>query len=225
MRLNQPPISSQPPLLIDGLPIEIVEEFKYLGSYMGSTEKDIDTRIALAWAAFAKLKLILTSRSGKPSKQLKLRLFDAACISILLYGCESWVLTAQQATKLDVFARTCYRIMLGIRQSESHMTNEQLYKEANAVPITSTIRARQLQFVGHCLRMNNDELAYTYVLNTATISSTLRREGRRRPYVDQVSAYLCPDRQVKFTANEIAAFAKDKKSWFKLVSAPHQPDR
>ena len=107
MRLNQPLISSSPPpppLLIDDQPIKIVDEFKYLGSYMGSTDKDVHNRIALAWVAFTKLKPILTSRSGKPSVKLKLRLFNAACISILLYGCESWVLTAEQTNKLDVYA-------------------------------------------------------------------------------------------------------------------------
>jgi hypothetical protein len=64
-----------PPLLINGQPIEIVEDFKYLGSYMASTDKDINARIALAWAAFAKLKSILSSRSGKPTSRLGVALY------------------------------------------------------------------------------------------------------------------------------------------------------
>ena len=55
-----------------------------LGSYVGSTEHDVQVRIGLAWASFAKLKSIL--RSPKPSKYL---FFKAACVSILLYGCET----------------------------------------------------------------------------------------------------------------------------------------
>ena len=85
MRLNLPDTSpSPPPLHIDGQPIRIVDEFNYLGSYMGSTDKDINNRIGLAWAAFNRLKPILTSRSGKPTVKIKIRLFNAACISILL---------------------------------------------------------------------------------------------------------------------------------------------
>ena len=92
---------------------------------MGSTEKDVDARIGLAWVAFAKLKPIL--RASRPSIEFKMRLFNAACISILLYGCESWVLTETLKKKLDVFARNCYRIMLNIRQADDHITNDELY--------------------------------------------------------------------------------------------------
>ena len=202
----------------------IVDEFKYLGSYMGSTDKDIRNRIALAWAAFAKLRPILASSSGKQSVKMKMRLFDAACISILLYGCESWILTASQLNKLDVFVRTCYRIMFEIRQSESHMTNKK-YEKASARPISATIRERQLQFTGHCLRMPTDEPANMYVLYSSNVADTHRRGRGRQTYTDQVSAYLCRDKKIGFCAAEIAAYAKDKSTWRKLVSAPYQPDR
>ena len=46
--------------VVKGQPIAIVDDFKYLGSYIGSTNKDIEARIGLTWSAFAKLKPILT---------------------------------------------------------------------------------------------------------------------------------------------------------------------
>ena len=189
---NSPPL---PPLHIDGQPIAIVENFKYLGSYIGDTDKDIRNRIALAWAAFAKLKPILTSRTGKPTVKLKLRLFNAACISILLYGCESWVLTKDQVNKLNVYARTCYRIMLGISQSEAHMTNSRLYKLTGERPITAVIRERQLQFIGHCLRMPRDEPANIYALYTSEIATTHRRGRPNRTYLDQVADTSTPPKR------------------------------
>jgi hypothetical protein len=88
MRLNQPNKTISP-LTIDGQPVEIVDEFKYLDSYMSSSEKDINSRIGLAWVTFDKLKNIFKSRTGTVSNSTKFRLFNAACISILLYGCES----------------------------------------------------------------------------------------------------------------------------------------
>ena len=48
-------------LVVNGQPIAIVDDFKYLGSYIGSTNKDIEARIGLIWSAFTKLKPILTS--------------------------------------------------------------------------------------------------------------------------------------------------------------------
>ena len=54
------------------------------------------------------------------------RLFKTAFISILLCGCESWLLTEALIEKLYIFARTCYRNMLFIKQSRSHVTYESL---------------------------------------------------------------------------------------------------
>ena len=128
MRLNMPSDSPPPTnnLTIDNQQIEIVDDFKYLGSYIGSTEHDIKVRIGFAWAAFAKLKSIL--RPPKLELEFKIRVLKAACFSILLYGCESWILTAALNEILNIFARTCYRIILGIRQSTDHITNESLYE-------------------------------------------------------------------------------------------------
>ena len=109
----------------NGEKIERVEDFKYLGSYIGSTAKDLDARIALTWGAFDKLRPILTS--SKLDKRFRMRLFNASCISILLYGCESWTLDENLKNKVDVFVRKIYRIMLNIRQSDAHMTNKELY--------------------------------------------------------------------------------------------------
>ena len=53
---------------------------------VGFTEHDVHVRIGAAWAAFAKPKSIL--RSPKPKLNLKIRLFKAVCVLILLYGCD-----------------------------------------------------------------------------------------------------------------------------------------
>ena len=60
MQLNKPAnLSTFDHLVINDQPINIVDDFKYLGSYVGSTEYDAQDLIGLAWAAFAKLKTIL----------------------------------------------------------------------------------------------------------------------------------------------------------------------
>ena len=139
-------------LVVDGQPIAIVDDFKYLGSYIGSTNKAIVVRIGLTWSAFTKLKPILTS--SKPTVKFKMHLFKAACTSMQPYGCEAWVLTQAMTAKLDTFARKCYRIMLGICPAETHMTNTDLYRVADEHLIPQMIR--QLQFTGHCLCMPKD---------------------------------------------------------------------
>ena len=144
MRRNLPSTEPSPAnLTINGQKIAIVEDFKYLGSHMASAAKDVQARIGLAWVAFHKLESILKSPQLKVD--FRIRLFNASCVSILLYGCETWVLTRDLENDLDIFARKAYRIMLGIRQSEAHMTNVELYKRVNSRPITSSIRTRSTQ--------------------------------------------------------------------------------
>ena len=59
MLLDKPAnLSTVDHIVINDQPINIVDDFKYLGSYVGSTEHDVKVRIGLAWAAFAKLKSI-----------------------------------------------------------------------------------------------------------------------------------------------------------------------
>ncbi|CAF0803545.1 unnamed protein product [Brachionus calyciflorus] len=112
------------PLVHDGHQISMVEDFKYLGSYIRSSEKDIEMRIGLTWAAFEKLRHILTS--SKIDLKLRMRIFNAACIPVLLYGCESWTITETSSDTLNCLVRTFYRIICGVKQSETHMTNEEL---------------------------------------------------------------------------------------------------
>jgi hypothetical protein len=192
---------------------------------MSSSEKDVNNRIALTSAVFHKLNPIPISRIGKPTVKIKLRLFNAACMSILLYGCETWLLNAQLTKKLDVLARICYRIKLGIVQSESHITNKQLYSMTGAELVSTTIRQRQLKFVGHCLRMPPDEPANTYALYSSNNTDAKNKEKPKRTYVDQISDYITQDKTIKLSAEEIIKYAKSKSDWKRIVAAPQKPDR
>ncbi len=213
MRRNETTSPPAPQLTVDGKPIAIVDEFKYLGSYMSSTEKDIQSRIGQAWGAFNKLKTILTSKKPKPDIHFKIRLFNAACVSILLYGCESWILTQTLKNKLDIFARKIYRIMLGIRQKDDHITNGELYRRVQQRPISDHVQHRQLKFVGHILRMPETEPVRTYALYESKIKDK-REVGRpKTTYTDQISLYLSGDKQLPLTANVITEAAENKLVW------------
>ena len=70
-----------------GRTIENVEDFIYLDSWIDGIERDIKVRKGKAWAALHRLRNIWNS---KLFQKLKIRLFIAACESILLYGSEAW---------------------------------------------------------------------------------------------------------------------------------------
>ena len=69
---------------LDGTPLKIVDKFTYLGSSVSSTEKDIDTRLTKAWTAIDSLSIIWKSDL---TDKMKRSFFQAAVVSILLYGC------------------------------------------------------------------------------------------------------------------------------------------
>ena len=71
---------------LDGSALALTDDFKYLGSYIGSTENDIKVRNALAWQALHSLRKVWKSPI---SKELKKSLFLAEVEAILLYRCEA----------------------------------------------------------------------------------------------------------------------------------------
>ena len=107
----------------DGSQLEVVQDFKYLGSWIASTEADVKTRKAEAWRACNKLKKIWKSDL---SREIKTSLLGSAVESVLLYGSETWTLTE----KLERQVNGCYtrllRTALNIHWSQ-FLTNEQLY--------------------------------------------------------------------------------------------------
>ena len=107
----------------DGTEIEWVEDFKYLGSWVESTEKDMSVRRALAWQALNKMNSIWTSSMRR---DLKRRFFVSTVESILLYRCENWTLIETMETKLDGTYTRMLRTAL-IANWSSHTTNEELY--------------------------------------------------------------------------------------------------
>ena len=82
----------------DGASLRLVDKFTYLGSSVSSTENDIDTRLTKAWTAIDRLSIIWKSDL---TDEMKRSFFQAAVVSILLYGCTTWTLTKRLEKKLD----------------------------------------------------------------------------------------------------------------------------
>ena len=73
-----------------GTSLKLVDKFTYLGTSVSSTEKDIDTGLTKAWTAIDKLSVIWKTDL---TDKVKHSFFQAAVVSILLYGCTTWTLT------------------------------------------------------------------------------------------------------------------------------------
>ena len=128
-----------------------VDKFTYQGSSVSSTEKDMDTRLTKAWTAIDRLSVIWKSDL---TDKIKCNFFQAAVVSILLYGCTTWMLTKRMEKKLD----GNYTRMLPAIVNKSwrqYPTKHQLY--GHLPPIGKTIQVRRTIHAGHCWR-SRDEL-------------------------------------------------------------------
>jgi len=131
---------------IDGLQLEVLQDFKYLGSMMSSTEANIKARKGMAWTACNKMDQIWKSNLNKT---LKIRLLPSTVEAVLLYGCETWSLSKKQEQELDGCDTKMLRKALNISWRE-HVTNELLYEDLPK--ILTKIRTRRLKLAGHCAR-------------------------------------------------------------------------
>ena len=144
----------QPALQVYGDSINHVSDFRYLGSMVASGSSDLKRRKSLAWCAFWKLEQLW--KSPHISTATKVKLFNTTCVTILLYDCESWVISQDMENKINAFATSCYRVMLNIKRID-HVLNTTVYSMTNTVPLIHLVRHRQLKFLGHILRMSKEE--------------------------------------------------------------------
>ena len=86
-------------------------------------------------------------------------------MTILLYGCESWVLSQDMESKINSFATSCYRIMLYIKRKD-RVSNTIIHAMTNTKPLVHCVRKRQLGFLGHIFRLPEEEPARRYLLSS-----------------------------------------------------------
>ena len=105
--------------------------------------------------------------------KMKRSFFQAAVVSILLYGCTTWTLTKRLEKKLD---GNYIRILRSILNKSGRQlpTRHKLY--GHLPPITKTIQARRTRHAGHCWR-SRDELMIDVLLWTSTYGRA--KAGRR----------------------------------------------
>ena len=142
-------------------PLKLEDKFTYLASSDSSTEKDIDTWLKKAWTAINRLSIIWKSDL---TDKMKHSFFQAAVISILLYGCTPWTLTKRLEKKLDGNYRRMLRAILN-KSWQQHPTRHQLY--GHLPPITKTIQIRRIRHAEHCWR-SRVELISDVLLSTPT---------------------------------------------------------
>ena len=180
-----------------------MDKFTYLGSSISSTENDIDTRLTKAWTAIDRLSII-----WKPhlTDKMKHSFFQAAVVSILLYGCTTWTLTKRLEKKLDGNYTRMLRAILN-KSWRQHPTRHQLYD--HLPPIAKTTQVRRNRHAGHSWR-SMDELVSDVLLWNLTYGQA--KAGRpARTYIQQ----LCED--TGCNPEDLPEAMNDGEKWREMV--------
>ena len=142
------------------------------------------SRIAQATAALTKLKPIW--RDNNISLGSKVKLMCSLVISIFLYACESWTLTAELDKRTQAFEMRCYRRLLNISYKD-HVTNEEVRRKIQAAigeydELLTLVKKRKLKWFGHVSRSSG--LAKTILQGTVKGKKKKRQteEEVRRQY-------------------------------------------
>ena len=171
---------------LDGASLRLVDKFTYLGSSVSSTENDIDTRLTKAWTAIDRLSIIWKSDL---TDEMKRSFFQAAVVSILLYGCTTWTLTKRLEKKLDGNYTRMLRAILN-KSWRQHPT-------------------RRARHAGHCWR-SKDELVSDVLLWTPTYGQAKARRPART-YIQQ----LCED--TGCNPEDLPEAMNDREKWREMV--------
>ena len=148
-----------------------------LGSLMGDNE-DVSRRKQLASAAFNSMWSLWWQRSLIGEK-LRVRLYCAFILPVLIYNSGTWGLTQRAEQSLDSFHRRQLRTLLGIKWPQ-RIRNSALYERCQCESLSSLIRKNRWRLFGHILRLPDNTPAKLSMIH---YFKSTERKWRGRPRI------------------------------------------
>ena len=168
---------------ITNTPIENVTQFRYLGAIItynepGTSEEELDRRIALATGKFAELKKLLCNYHLKLG--IRMKFYNTYVRSRLCYCCETWTLTRSQYAKIENthiqflrrlvrggMARMSSKKEIELAKQENQQENinwawknntERILEITKSSRVEEYIKSQNKKWIAHVARASNDTL-------------------------------------------------------------------
>ena len=182
-------------------------------SNTGDLRPEINRRRALAASALKALDRPLW-RQRNVSRRTKLRVYNTTVLPILLYGSETWAITAASTKRINGFDSRALRRIEGIRWPEV-ISNEELRARTQQPPASSLIATRRVRWYGHLLRLPPDHPTRALLDFQPQQAGWLRPRGAPRTrWTDVVADDL---RRCNVAFADAPRIAYDRSAWRALV--------
>ena len=212
--------------LLPPLPFNYWEHFR---------QDDVALSFTYTYSIYKKMKMFLVLckgvhvvlmpiwRDNNISLGSKVKLMRSLVISIFLYACESWTLTAELEKRTQAFEMRCYRRLLNISYKD-HVTNEEVRRKIQAAigeydKLLTLVKKRKLRWFGHVSRSSG--LAKTIL--QGTVKGKRKRGRQKKRWEDNIKEWTGMD----FASSTRAA--ENRSRWKGIVAnssvVPRQPSK
>ena len=137
--------------------LKLLDKLTYLRSNVSFTKNYMNMRLAKAWTTIDRLSIIWKSDL---SDKIRRNFFQAVVVSILLYGCTTWILTKHIEKKLNGNCTRVIRATLN-KSWKQHPTKQQLY--GHLLLISKTIQIKRTSHARHCWRIKNELISNVFL--------------------------------------------------------------
>ena len=117
------------------------------------------------------------------SKNLKIKIYRTIILPVVLYGCETWLLTLREERRLRVFENRVLSRVFGPKRDEVtgewrklHNELRDLYSLTNIVRV---VKSRRMRWVGHVARMGEGRGVHRVLVGKPEGKRPLGRTRRR----------------------------------------------
>jgi hypothetical protein len=124
---------------------------------------------------------------------VKVRIYTTIILLVVLYGCETWPLTAREEHKLRVFENRVLRRVFGPKRDGvtggwRKLHNEEIHNLYSSPSIIKIIKSRTMRWMGHVARMGEKRNLYRLLVGKPEGNRPLGRPKRR--WIDNIKMDL-----------------------------------
>ena len=137
---------------INGVVLENVDSFQYLGRVITSSNNDtkaVEKLISKGWNAYNKVKTVLKNR--KTPMSTKKKTFETYILPCITYGAETITWRKDLLRKMDVFQNNIMRICTNKRKID-RIPIDTLFMLTRLTPVSTLVKRKKLTWFGHLKR-------------------------------------------------------------------------